>query len=574
MAEKRENENIRMKSWVQFIVTVASILLLASAFSSFRLRIDLTEERRYTLSEPTRAVLDRIKDDIYIQVYLAGEIPVPLKRLRRSVGEMLEEFRIVSGKQIDYEFINPADSKDAKQRDAQYSALFNKGLNPVNLQAGDEEGGSIQKMIFPGMIVNYNGIELPVNFLKNNQAVSYEQNILHSMESLEYEMIQTIATITSDTIYKVAFLEGHEELSEVEVADLTINLAKYFTIDRGTIGGKTGILDNYAAVIVAGPQKEFSESDKLILDQYIMNGGKVIWLYEEVAVNADSLVNGESVGLYHPLNLEDQIFRYGARVNPELVQDLECMVVPLSVTTGIEQKQIVPAPFVYYPLLSPNQSHPITRNINKVRGLFVNSIDTVGLDPAIKKTVLLSTSALSRTQTPPLLISMKEASRVPDEKSFNKPGITVGVLLEGTFPSAFKNRMTGNMITDTNFRLIPESSETKMIVISDADIIRNDVRRSGTTATPYPLGLDRYSGQMFGNRDFLINCINYLVDDNGLLGLRSREMKLRLLDKPRIRAEKTRWQLFNIGVPVIMVILAGMIYGFLRKRKYTTLGDE
>ncbi|MDQ1332745.1 MAG: Gliding motility-associated transporter substrate-binding protein GldG, partial [Bacteroidota bacterium] len=270
MAEKTDNDNIRMKSWVQFIVTIASILLLASAFSSFRLRIDLTEDRRYTLSEPTRAVLDKIKDDIYIQVYLDGEMPVPLKRLRRSVGEMLEEFRIVSGKQIGYEFINPADSKDAKQRDAQYSALFNKGLNPVNLQAGDEEGGSIQKMIFPGMIVNYNGIEFPLNFLKNNQAVSYEQNILHSMESLEYEMIQTIATITSDTIYKVAFLEGHEELTEVEVADLTINLAKYFTVDRGTIGGKAGILDNYAAVIVAGPQKEFSESDKLVLDQYIM----------------------------------------------------------------------------------------------------------------------------------------------------------------------------------------------------------------------------------------------------------------------------------------------------------------
>ncbi|MCU0472365.1 MAG: gliding motility-associated ABC transporter substrate-binding protein GldG [Bacteroidales bacterium] len=574
MAEKKDNRNIRMKSWVQFIVTVTAIILLVSAFNSIRLRVDLTEDRRYTLSEPTLAVLDGIKDDIYIQVYLDGEMPVPLKRLRRSVGEMLEEFRIVSGKQIDYEFINPADSRDARQRDAQYSELYNKGLNPVNIQAGDEEGGSLQKMIFPGMIVNYNGIEVPVNFLKNNQSVSYEQNILHSMESLEYEMIQTIAAITSDTIYKVAFLEGHEELPEVEVADLTINLAKYFTVDRGTIGGKAGILDNYSAVIVAGPEKEFSESDKLVLDQYIMNGGRVIWLFEEVAVSADSLVQGESVGLYHPLNLEDQLFRYGARVNPELVQDLECMVVPLSVTTGAEQKQIVPAPFVYYPLLSPNQNHPVTRNINKVRGLFVNSIDTVGLDPAIKKTILLSTSALSRTLTPPLLISMREASQVPDEKYFNRPGLPVAVLLEGTFPSAFKNRMTGKLISDRNFRLKTESSETKMIVISDGDIIRNDVRRSGTTATPYPLGLDRYSGQMFGNRDFLINCMNYLVDDNGLMELRSREMKLRLLNKPKIRTEKTKWQLVNIGLPVLLVILAGMIYGFFRKRKYTKIVNE
>lgn len=574
MAEKKDNGNIRMNSWVQFIVTVAVIILLAVVVNSFRIRIDLTEDQRYTISEPTRSVLEGIKNDIYIQVYLDGEMPVPLKRLRRSVGEMLDEFRIASGKQIDFEFINPADSKDARERDAQYSVLYNKGLNPVNIQAGDEEGGSMQKMIFPGMIVNYNGIEVPVNFLKNNQSVSYEQNILHSMESLEYEIIQTIATITSDTIYKVAFLEGQEELPEVEVADLTINLAKYFTIDRGIIGGKVGILDNYAAVIVAGPQKEFSESDKLVLDQYIMNGGRVIWLFEEIAVNADSLVNGGSVGLYHPLNLEDQLFRYGARVNPELVQDLECMVVPLSVSTGAEQKQMVPVPFVYYPLLTPNQKHPVTRNINKVRGIFVNSIDTVGFDPSIKKTILLSTSSLSRTLTPPILISMKEASQVPDEKYFDRSGIPVAVLLEGRFPSAFRNRMTGNLITDRDFRLKTESIETKMIVIADGDVIRNDVRRSGTTATPYPLGLDRYSGQMFGNRDFLINCMNYLVDDNGLMELRSREMKLRLLDKPKIRAEKTKWQLLNTVLPVLMVILAGMIYGFFRKRKYTNSGNE
>jgi gliding-associated putative ABC transporter substrate-binding component GldG len=574
MAKNTDNGNIRIKSWTQFLVTVAAIILLASVFKAFRLRLDLTEDKRFTLSLPTRAVLDGIKNDIYIQVYLDGEMPVPLKRLRRSVGEMLEEFRIESGKHIDYEFINPAHSKDAQQREAQYTALYNKGLNPVNIQAGDEEGGSLQKMIFPGMIVNYNGIEVPVNFLKNNQSVSYEQNILHSMESLEYEMIQTIATVTSDTIYKVAFLEGQGELQEIEVADLTINLAKYFTVDRGTISGQAGILDNYAAVIVAAPKKEFSESDKLVLDQYIMIGGRVIWLFEEVAVNTDSLVYGETVALYNPLNLEDLIFRYGARVNPELVQDLECVVIPLSVSTGAEQKQIVPAPWPYYPLLSPNQSHPVTRNINKVRGEFVNSIDTVGLDPKIRKTILLSTSSFSRTLKPPLVIRLKEAELSPDKKDFNRSGLPVAVLLEGIFPSAFKNRMISNHISDRNFKLKTESRETKMIIISDGDIIRNDVRRSGTIATPYPLGLDRYSGQMFGNRDFLINCLNYLVDDNGLMELRSREMKLRLLDKPKMKAEKTKWQLINIALPVLIVIIAGLIYGFFRKRRYTKIDNE
>ncbi len=275
------------------------------------------------------------------------------------------------------------------QREAQYTALYNKGLNPVNIQAGDDEGGKSQKMIFPGMIVNYNGIEVPVNFLKNNPSLSYEQNILHSIEGLEYEMIQTIATVSSDTIYKVAFLEGQDEFPEIEVADITFNLAKFFTVDRGAINGQPGILDNYAAVIVAGPEKEFSESDKLVLDQYIMNGGKVLWLFEEVAVNADSLVSGETVGLYRPLNIEDQLFRYGARVNPEIVQDIDCMVIRLTVSTGSGQNQIVTAPWVYYPMLNPNQDHPITKNLNRVKGEFVNSIDTVGLDPAIRKTILL-----------------------------------------------------------------------------------------------------------------------------------------------------------------------------------------
>jgi ABC-2 type transport system permease protein len=565
-----DSTNIRMKSLTQFIISVTGIILVTALCSLIRIRIDLTEDKRYTLSSPTKEILKNIHNDIYIEVYLDGEMPIPLKRLKRSAKEMLDEFRIASGRKIGYTFINPAAVRDAEQRENQYTALYNKGLNPINVQAADEEGGKTQKLIFPGMIVNYNGIEVPVNFLKNNNpSISYEQRILYSMEGLEYEMIQTIATLTSDTIYKVAFLEGQGEFREIEVADITMNLAKFFTIDRGSINGQPGILDDYAAVIVAGPVNEFSEPDKLVLDQYIMNGGKVLWLLEEVAVDPDSLVYGETVGLYRPLNIEDQLFRYGARINPDIVQDLDCIVIRLSVTTGEEQKQIVSAPWVYYPRLNPNPDHPVTRNLNKVRGEFVNTIDTVGFDPAIRKTVLLSTSEFTKTLSPPLLIRLKEAEMLPDEKEYSKANLPVAVLLEGVFPSAFKNRMTGNMITDRNFRIKTESSETKMIVVADGDVIKNDVSRVAKTVTPLPLGQDRYTGEMFGNRDFLINCMNYLVDDNGLMQIRSREMKLRLLDKSRIRDEKIVWQLINIIGPVIIVILAGIIYSLVRKKIYT-----
>ena len=410
---------------------------------------------------------------------------------------------------------------------------------------------------------------MPVNFLKNNQTVSYEQNILHSIEGLEYELIQTISTITADTVYKVAFIEGQGELPEIETADITMNLAKYFTVDRGAIGGKIGVLDNYSAVIIAGPENEFNEQDKLVLDQYIMKGGKVLWLYEEVAVNTDSLVYGSTMGLYRPLNLEDMLFRYGARINPVVVQDIECQPIRLMVMSGDKRQQVVPAPWVYYPLLIPAPDHPITRNLNRVKGEFTNYIDTVGLDSSIKKKVLLHTSQFSRTLSPPMMIRLKEAEVMPDQKDFNKSNMPVAVLLEGKFPSAFVNRSVNKISGDQKFDFKKESKGTKMIVIADADIIKNEVRRSGTEVVPLTLGIDKYTGQVFGNRDFLLNCLNWMVDDKGLMDLRSRELKLRLLNNSMVRNEKMKWQLINTIGPVLIVLAAGILYTYRRRRKYT-----
>ena len=569
MIERPGDKGIKLKSWLQFLTVVAGIILVSLVSSFLRLRYDLTEDRRFTLSGPTRQVLNHLKNDIYIQVYLDGEMPIPLKRLKRSVGEMLDEFRIASGRKIDFEFINPSGGKDAKQRETLYQTLVNKGLSPIDLHAGDAEGGLSQKIIFPGMIVNYNGIEVPMNFLKNNQSIPYEQNILHSVEGLEYEMIQTIATLSSDTINKVAFIEGQGEIPEIETADITMNLAKFFTIDRGVIGGKQGVLDKYSVVVIAGPEKVFNESDKLVLDQYIMNGGKVLWLIDEVAVNSDSLAHGETVGLYRPLNIEDQLFRYGVRINPAIVQDMEYVPIRLMVMTGGTRQQVVSAPWVYYPLLKPSANHPITRNLNRVEGEFVNYIDTVGFDPLIRKKILLSTSDFSRTISPPVIISLKEAELTPVKKDFNKSNLPVGVLLEGIFTSAFKNRMVSNLTDNKNLRIKSESKETRMIVIADADIIRNEVKRSGLNETPLPLGLDKYTRQVYGNRDFLINCLNWLVDKNGLMELRSRELKLRLLNTQMIKVGRFKWQIINIAGPVIIVILGGLIYSYFRRKKYT-----
>ena len=562
-------KNIRTRSWLQFAASVAIVILTAITGSMVVVRLDLTSDKRFSLSSPTRKILSRLKNDIYIQVYLDGEMPIPFKRLKRSVREMLDEFRIASGRRVDYEFINPSASSDSKQRNVQYQSLLSKGLNPIKIHASDKEGGASQKIIFPGMIVNYNGIEVPVNFLKNNLSVPAEENLLHSEEGLEYDMIQTISTLNSDTIYKVAFLEGQGEIPEAGVADITLNLARFFTVDRGKINGTPGILDKYAAVIVAGPQEPFTEEDKFVLDQYIMNGGKVVWLIDEVSVNTDSLVWGETAALYRPLNIEDQIFRYGARINPVIVQDLDCVTIRLKMMTGGTRQQIVPVPWYYFPKLTPDPRHPITRNLNKVEGQFISSIDTVGLDGKIRKTVLLRTSRNARILNPPFMISLKEVESPPDERLFNQQGLAIAVLLEGTFPSAFRNRFVPRLNGTDHQSVRNESVKTKMIVISDGDIIRNDVQTSGNTQTPsQQLGLDKYTGELYGNRDFIINCLNYLVDDNGIMNLRSRELRLRLLDKARIRNERFKWQLINVAGPLLIALLAGVIYSFFRKRKY------
>ena len=563
------NSKIRFHSWSQFLI-ITAVAIAAVIISSFiRMRIDLTEDHRYTLSAPTHKVLSKLKNDVFIQVYLDGEMEIAFKKLKRSVREILDEFHILSKGRVDYEFINPSEGKDAKERDAQYQALINKGLNPINIHAKDNEGKVTQKILFPGMIINYNGAEVPINFLSNNANISYEQNLLHSEEGLEYQIIQVVSTLCSDSTYKVAFIEGHKELTEVEVGDAIMGLAKFFTIDRGAINGKPGILDKYSAVVVAGPETSFNDKDKLVLDQYLMNGGKIMWLLEEVKVDEDSLNYGETIALYRPLALEDQLFKYGIRINPSIVQDMECMQIPMNISSGSGSKQMVYLPWIYYPVLIPSQQSNITRNLNKVLGRFVNFIDTVGQDREIRKTVLLYTSPHSRVVHPPLLISLKEANSLPAPELFNKASLPVSVLLEGTFHSAFRNRLIDDIVGQQGFKIREESKPSKMIIVADGDLIRNGVNITAKGPVPLPLAPDKYSGGTFGNKDFIVNCLNYLVDDNGIMELRSREMKLRLLDKEIIRQHRVMIQIINVMAPIILVIISGLIYDFLRKKKYS-----
>lgn len=548
-----------------YVLKLMAVVLIALLSSRVSFRADLTADKRYTLSDQTKKVLAGLEDDVYFQVYLDGDMPIGFKKLRRSVKAMLDEFRTYSDRKVDYLFINPSEADDAADRNKQQLSLTEKGLVPVTVMDNDAEGGRSEKMIFPGMILNYNSVEIPVNFLKNNPSLPAEVNLSNSAEALEYELIQPIATITSDTVHRVAFIEGHGELDEVEVADITLEMAKYFTVDRGIINGKPGILDNYSAVIIAKPVSVFSDEDKLVIDQYIMNGGKVLWLIDEVMVNKDSLTHGGTMALYRPLNIEDQLFRYGVRINPVLLQDTDSQIIPVRSTIG-ESQQVIPVPWIYNPLLYPATTSPVTRNINKVKGEFTNTIDTVGTGSSVRKEILLTSSSDSRTVSPPMLIKLEDYKNPPPEQLFTGSFIPVAVLMEGRFKSLYANRMTDW----AGGQLKKSSDSTRMIIIADGDIIRNEVSMVGNSIRPQSLGVDRYTGQTYGNKDFIINCLNYLVDDNSLLSLRSRELKIRLLDRDKVQDNRIMWQLINTLGPVLIVLAGGLLFLLIRRRRYAS----
>lgn len=560
---------MKIKNLVQFFLTILILGLIIYLSSVLYFRIDLTSEKRYTLTNATRNILRNLEQEVFIQVYLEGEMPIGFKNMRRATKELLDEFRIYSRKKVIYEFINPAESPDQKVRNEVFRELDSKGLKATNALFSDKEGGRSQKIIFPGAIVNYNGMEMAVNLLKNNPLLTHSQNLNNSIEGLEYEFIHVIKNISSDTIYKVAFIEGHGELDEYQVGDITMELARFYHVDRGVIGGKPGILDDYAAVIVAKPREAFSEADKFVIDQYIMNGGGVLWLIDAVRVDWDSLEQtGVTVGLIEQINLDDQLFKYGVRINPKLIQDINCVIIPINIAFVGQQPKYVPAPWLYFPLLFPLENHPVTKNLNLIRSEFVNVIDTVGGEGRIKKKILLRSSKNTRVVSVPVFIRLEDIKDPPAEREFNKPYQSAAVLLEGEFESVFKNRMISQYIKNQDVDFRDHSIPNRMIIVADGDMIRNEVSVRADRIIPLPLGQDRYTQQTYGNKDFILNAVHYLAEETSLVEIRSCTLTLRLLDKTKIFNEKFKWQLINTVLPALILVLFGLVNWYFRKRKF------
>ena len=544
-------------------------------------RFDLTAEKRYTLSDATKQMLNNLDEYVFFKVYLDGEFPAGFKRLRNETKEMLNEFRAYSS-YIEFEFVNPSESSDQKERDKVYQVLIEKGLQPTNVQEKNKEGNT-ETLIFPGAIVNYLNKEVPIELLTNQMGMPPQEVLNSSIENLEFTLTSVIHQLAVDRKAKIAFVDGHDELDAKETADIGNALAEQYLVTRvkineqlnslmsfksyDSIHGKIIIRNKFDAIIIAKPDSAFSEKDKFIIDQYLMRGGKILWLIDPVYATMDSLQDQRTtLGFGLDLNLEDMLFKYGVRMNQELLLDLNCRRIPIVTgMVGNQPKQEF-LPWYYFPIVSSSGSHPIVKNMNAIMTDFPGTLDTVKTD-LLKKTSLLASSKYSRISKAPALIDLQMMDNPPNPRMYSLPPKMVAVLIEGQFKSVFANRMPPQISDSDSIGFSTLSKETAQIFISDGDIIRNQFHYS--KGYPLPLGFDQFSRQSFGNKDFILNAINYLLDKNGLISIRNREIKLRLLDHNKMAKNMLLIKTINVIAPIFIIVLMGLFIHWRRKKKYT-----
>ncbi len=500
---------------------------------------------------------------ILVDVFLEGDFPSEFRRLRAETKQILEEFS-ASNKNIKFNFINPI--ADDANRERVVQQLTDRGLTPLQLNV-QESGKSSQELIFPWALASYNDQTVKIPLVKNKIGASQQELVNNSVQNLEYAFADGFSKLVNPKKRKVAVLRGNDELENKYIADFVTTLRDYyfiapFTLDSVANNAQSTLdkLNTFDLIIAAKPTLAFSEEEKLVLDQYIMNGGKSLWLIDAVAIDKDSLYSksGKSVAIGRDLNLTDFFFKYGVRINPVLVNDMYSAPITLAIGEG-SQAQFQPVKWQYSPLAKNATNHPIVNNLNLVKFDFASQIDTLKND--VKKTILLKSSPLSKIDGTPLEISLDIVTREPDPSRYNKGNQNLAVLLEGEFTSVYNNRIKPFDLSEEKNKSIP----TKMIVVADGDVIKNDFGRSG----PQELGFDKWTGQTFGNKEFLLNAVNYLLDNDGLINIRSKEIAIAFMDQQKIADQKTKWQVINIAIPLVILAIFGFLFNFVRRKKYT-----
>jgi ABC-2 type transport system permease protein len=526
-------------------------------------RFDLTTDKRYTLSQAALTTVDEVNSPLIIDVFLEGDFPSEFRRLRDETRQIIEEFALYNSN-VKFSFINPL--KEESSRDQNLQQLSQRGLQPfqVNIK---ESGKTSQELIIPWALASYNDQTVIVPLIKNKIGATDQDLVNASIQNLEFVFADAFKKLTTPKKKKIAVLRGNGQLKDIYVADFLKTLGEHyflapFTLDSIAASPQNTLkaLEDFDLLISAKPNEPFSEAEKYALDQYTMNGGKSLWLTESVVMDKDSLLNngGRSVAIMKDLNLNDFFFKYGVRVNPVIVNDLYSAPITLAVGEG-NNTQFQPVQWPYSPLAASNPNHPITTNLDPVKFDFASQIDT--LKNEVTKTILLRSSQLTKLDGVPTEINLDMVKQEPDPSRYTKPNQSLAVLLEGRFTSVYKNRVKPFEISEDK----TESEPTKMIVIADGDVIKNDVVRN----KPQELGFDFLTKRKFGNKEFLMNAVNYLLNDDGLINIRTKEVKLAFLDANKVAAEKTKWQLINIVLPLVILAAFGLIFNFLRKRRYS-----
>jgi gliding-associated putative ABC transporter substrate-binding component GldG len=547
-------------SIVKVIVAVVVINLLASFVYT---RFDLTEDKRYTLSEPAVEVAQKFETPVIVDVLLDGNIPAEFTKLKAETIQLLESFASKNSN-IKYNLVDPLeDSENPQETVAQLQSL---GLQPANVTV-EENGKVSNELVFPWAMVNFNDQTVRVPLLKNKLGSTAEDRINNSVQQLEYAFADAFTKLSIEEKKSIAVIKGNGELDDIFIADYLTAIRDYYNIGGITLdsvaSSPQNVLDQlkeFDLAIIAKPTEAFTDQEKYVMDQYMVQGGKSIWLIDQVNMEMDSIYagGGEAIAIPRDLNLKDLFFKYGVRINPVLVNDLYFTQIVLATGEG-NDSQYNPLPWLYYPMVFSQNNHPINTNIEAVRFQFTSPMDVLEND--YQKTILLQSSPLSKTDGIPRVVSLDMINQQPDRETYVNGNLPLAVLIEGNFSSMYKNRVKPLKLKNT----LEEGPENKMIVISDGDVIKNQLRNG----RPLELGYDKWTSSFYGNKEFLVNSTNYLLDNTGLINIRNKKVSIPLLDVKKIAEQKTKWQLVNIGLPVALTLLFGIFFGYSRKRKFT-----
>lgn len=551
----------------KFLISIAKALaavLVINLLASYAYtRFDLTEDQRYTLSQPAVDVAQKFDGPVIVDILLDGNIPAEFTRLKTETVQLMESFASKNSN-IKYNLIDPLeDEANAQETIAQLQSL---GLKPASVTV-EENGKVSNELVFPWAMVNYGDRTVKVPLLKNKQGSTAEDRVNNSVQQLEYAFADAFTKLSITDKKSIAVIKGNGELDDIYIADYLTTVREYYNIGAITLDSVANnpqkVLDQlkgFDLALIAKPTQAFTDAEKFVMDQYMVQGGKSIWLVDQVSMEMDSIYagGGSAFALPRQLNLKDMFFSYGVRINPVLVNDLYFTQIVLATGEG-NDSQYNPLPWYYYPMVFSRNDHPINTNIEALRYQFTSPMEILEND--YKKTVLLRSSPLSKIDGVPREISLDILNTQPDQSTYNNGNLPLAVLIEGNFSSMYKNRVKPIDLKN----VVEDGPANKMIVISDGDVIKNQLRNG----RPLELGYDKWTNNFYGNKEFLVNCTNYLLDNTGLINIRNKKVSIPLLDMKKIAAQKTKWQLINIGVPVVLTIVFGFFFSFYRKRKFS-----